>query len=87
MEQAATPPTTSNAIRGAEQSGSIAKQRFARMVEMVRGYHSNLGGMINKWWVERHSDSIETTSIAKIVARSSVTVIFPKIPLGSRSSP
>jgi hypothetical protein len=32
----ATAPATSNAIRGAEQSSNIAKQRFARMVE-VRG--------------------------------------------------
>ena len=29
MEQPATAPATSNAIRGAEQSGNIAKQRFA----------------------------------------------------------
>ena len=36
MEQPATAPATSNAIRGAEQSGNIAKQRFAGMVE-VRG--------------------------------------------------
>ena len=33
----------------------------------------------------QHSDSIETTSIAKIVVRSKVTVILPKIPLGRRS--
>ena len=37
MEQPATMPATSNAIRGAEQSGNIAKQRFAGMVEKVRG--------------------------------------------------
>ena len=49
MEQPATPTATSNAIRGAEQSGNIAKQRFARIVEKVRGYHGNLGGLINKW--------------------------------------
>ena len=30
MEQPATAPATSNAIRGVEQSGNIAKQRFAR---------------------------------------------------------
>jgi hypothetical protein len=36
MEQPATAPATSNAIRGAEQSGNIVKQRFAGMVE-VRG--------------------------------------------------
>ena len=49
MEQPATPTATSNAIRGAEQSGNIAKQQFARMVEKVRGYHDNLGCFINKW--------------------------------------
>ena len=38
MEQPATTPATSNAIRGAEQSGNIAKQRFAGMVEKVNGY-------------------------------------------------
>ena len=32
MEQPATAHATSNAIRGAEQSGNIAKQRFARKV-------------------------------------------------------
>ena len=45
MEQYAT----SNSIRGAEQSGNIAKQRFARKVEKVRDCHGNLGGVINKW--------------------------------------
>ena len=34
--QPPTAPATSNAIRGAEQSGNIAKQQFAGMVE-VRG--------------------------------------------------
>ena len=37
MEQPATAPATSNAIRVAEQSGNIAKQRFAGMVKKVRG--------------------------------------------------
>ena len=37
MEQTTTAPATSNAIRGAEQSGNIAKQWFARIVEKVRG--------------------------------------------------
>ena len=87
MEQPTTAPATSNAIRGAEQSGNIAKQRFARKGKKVRGYHVNLEGLINKWKVARHSDSIETTSIAKIVVRSKVTVILPEIPLGRRSSP
>ena len=32
-----TAPATSNAIRGAKQSGNIDKQRFARMVDKVRG--------------------------------------------------
>ena len=49
MEQLAPAPATSNAIRGVEQSGNIAKQRFARKGEKVRGYHGNLGGLINKW--------------------------------------
>ena len=49
MEQSSTSPATNNAIRGAEQSGNIAKQRFARKGEKVRGYHGNLGGLINKW--------------------------------------
>ena len=31
----ATAPGTSNAIRGAEQSGNIAKQRFAGMVKRL----------------------------------------------------
>ena len=44
-----TAPTTSNAIRGAEQSGNIAKQQFAGMMEKVKGYHCNLEGLINKW--------------------------------------
>jgi hypothetical protein len=37
MEQPATTPATSNSIGEAEQSGNIAKQRFAGMVEKVRG--------------------------------------------------
>ena len=49
MEQPATAPTTSNAIRAADQSGKIAKQWFAWMVEKIRGCHGNLGGLINKW--------------------------------------
>ena len=32
MEQTPSSPATSNAIRGAEQSGNIAKQQFARKV-------------------------------------------------------
>ena len=49
MEQTATAPATNNAIRGAEQSGNIAKQQFARMGKKVRGCHGNMGGLINKW--------------------------------------
>ena len=49
MEQTSTSPATSNAIRGAEQSGNIAKQRVGRKGEKVRGYHDNLGDLINKW--------------------------------------
>ena len=36
MEKSSTSPATNNAIRGAEQSGNIAKQRFAR-TRWVRG--------------------------------------------------
>ena len=35
MEQPATAPATSNAIRGAEQSGNIDKERFARKGEKL----------------------------------------------------
>ena len=48
MEKSSSSPATNNAIRGAEQSGNIAKQRFARKGEKVRGYYVNLGGLINK---------------------------------------
>ena len=37
MEESSTSPATSNAIRGAEQSGNIAKQWFARKGVKVRG--------------------------------------------------
>ena len=33
MQQSSTSPATNNAIRGAEQSGNIAKQWFARKRE------------------------------------------------------
>ena len=49
MEEPAIAPATSNAIRGAEKSGNIAKQQFARKGKKIRGYHENLGGLINKW--------------------------------------
>ena len=44
-EQTPSSPATSNAIRGAEQSGNIAKRRFAKKggLEAERG---NMGGMI-----------------------------------------
>ena len=37
MEQSSSSPATSNTIRGAEESGNIDKQRFARKGEKVRG--------------------------------------------------
>ena len=37
MEQSSTSPATNYAIREAEQSGNMAKQRFARKGEKVRG--------------------------------------------------
>ena len=35
MEQPATAPVTSNAIKGAEQSGNIANQGFAGLMERL----------------------------------------------------
>ena len=66
-------PATSNAIRGAEQSGNIANQRFARTWQ-VRGL---------TWQFGRHDKQMvgivalakqksEQTSIAKIVVISRV---------------
>ena len=37
MDHTSASPATNNAIRGAEQSGNIAKQRVARKGEKVRG--------------------------------------------------
>ena len=48
MDQSSTSPATNNTIRGAEQTGNMAKQRFASKGEKVRGRHGKLGGMINK---------------------------------------
>ena len=44
-EQTSTSPATRNAIRGAEQSSNIAKQRFA-MKGGLEASHGNMGGMI-----------------------------------------
>jgi hypothetical protein len=43
MEQIATAPATSNTTRGAEQSGNIAKQRFARMVKRLEAVSWHIG--------------------------------------------
>ena len=43
MEQPATAPATSNAIRGAEQSGNIAKRQFARMVKRLEALSWHIG--------------------------------------------
>ena len=45
MEQTPSSPATNNAIRGAEQSGKIAKRRFARN-DGLEASHGNMGGMI-----------------------------------------
>ena len=47
-EQTSSSPATNNAIRGAEQSGNIAKQRFARR-RWLEAWLNNMGGMISKW--------------------------------------
>ena len=46
-------PATSNAIRGAEQSGNIANQRFAR-TWWVRGLTWQFGRLESKWQASQH---------------------------------
>ena len=85
MEQSSTSPATSNAIRGAEQSGNIAKQRFARK-GMVRGL---------TWQYGRHDiASARYHGIAKSKQLASKDrsdfegmVILPEILQGRRTSP
>ena len=43
MEQSSTSPATNNAIRGAEQSGNIAKQWFAGMVKRLEAVSWHIG--------------------------------------------
>ena len=43
MEQPTTAPATSKAIRGAEQSGNIAKQQFAGMVKRLEAVSWHIG--------------------------------------------
>ena len=45
MEQSSTSPATNNAIRGAEKSGNIAKQQFARKGERLEADMANWGGL------------------------------------------
>src|SRR3954463_10558096 len=47
-EQTSSSPATNNSIRGAEQSGNIANQRFARK-GWLEAWFDNMGGMISKW--------------------------------------
>src|SRR3954468_1159995 len=47
-EQTSSSPATNNAIRGAEQSGNIAKQRFARK-GWLEAWFNNMGGMTSMW--------------------------------------
>ena len=47
MEQSPAAPATNNAIRGAEQSGNIAKQRFARKGGL-EALHGNMADMIKQ---------------------------------------
>ena len=47
MEQTSSSPTTNNAIRGTEQSGNIAKQRFARKGGL-EALHGNMGGILKQ---------------------------------------
>ena len=71
-EQTPSSPATSNSLRGAEQSGNIAKQRFAR-TRWVRSLVHNMGGMISKWQVSQHRHSKRASNQqAKIEVISSV---------------
>ena len=47
MEQSSSSPATNNAIRGADQVGNIAKQRFAGKVSKVRGFMATRRGADN----------------------------------------
>ena len=48
MEQSSTSPATNNAIRGAEQSGNIAKNGLLGQGGL-EAWLNNMGGMISKW--------------------------------------
>ena len=48
MEQPTTVHATSNTIREAEQSGNIAKQRFARMVEKLEASNAETIGSLTR---------------------------------------
>ena len=68
MEQTPSSPATNNAIRGAEQSGNIANQRFAR-TWWVRGLTWQFGEACKKvvGIIALAKQKSEQTSIAKIV--------------------
>ena len=80
-------PATSNAIRGAEQSGNIAKQRFAR-IRWVRGLAQQYGRH-DKQVVGITASAQQKSEQLASKDRSDFEgmVIFPEIPQGRRTSP
>ena len=61
MDQSSSSPTTNNAIRGAEQAGNIAKQRFARKVSRLEVSWQQGEGLTIMTGSATYNDSIETT--------------------------
>ena len=61
MEQTSSSPATNNAIRGTEQAGNIAKQRFARKVSRLEVSWQQGEGLIIMMGSATYNDSIETT--------------------------
>src|SRR6187399_996654 len=87
MEQSSSSPATNNAIRGTEQAGNIAKQRFARKVSRLEVSWQQGEGLTIKMGSATYNNSIKTFSIAMIVKVSKVMVIFPEILQGRRTNP
>ena len=61
LEQSSSSPATSNAIRGAEQAGNIAKQRFARKVSRLEVSWQQGEGLTIMMGSATCNDSIETS--------------------------
>ena len=88
LERSSSSPATNNAIRGAEQTGNIAKQWFCwgRCQRLEVSWKQGEGLTI-KMGSAAYNDSIEKLSMAMIVKVSKGMVILPKIPQGRRTVP